>query len=146
MHGPFKCRHSLALVAVLVLAAAVIVPLASASARTSKAVKKPVIQTEEVGYFGNALTTNQVSVFAYSNLSPKQGNHVTICVNGVCEKAQGHNAHLAWYTASFATPTLHMWDPVAFTVTMSDSAGHSKVTVTKGLLCLHNNGSTPQTS
>ncbi len=86
-------------------------------------------------------------MFAYSNLGPKAGNHVTVCIKGgQCEKAQGHNASLAWYSASFTTPqTLRMGDPVTFTLSMSDAAGHSKVTVTHGLLCMHNNGSTPQT-
>jgi hypothetical protein len=148
MLGGAKRKLSLALLVAAVAAAAVIVPLASASANTAKpASKKPAIRTEEVGYFGTALTTNSVSVFAYSNLGPKAGNRVTVCIKGgSCKRAQGHNAHLAWYSAGFTlSKTLRMGDPVTFTVTMSDGAGRSKVTVTKNLLCMHNNGSTPQT-
>ena len=130
----------IAIACVIALFAAL--PLATAGAR---AAKKPVIKTEEVGYFGNALVTNQVSVFVYSNKGPRAGNHVTICLGGTCKKAIGHNARLAWYSASFSTQSLQMGDPVKFTATAKDAAGESKVTVTKPLLCMHNDGSTPQT-
>lgn len=115
-------------------------PLASAGAHSSK----PAIKTEEVGYFGSANVTRQVSVFVYSNLGPRAGNRVTVCLGGKCKTAVGHNAHLAWYSASFSTRQLRMGDPVRFTATAKDAAGQSKVSVTKPLLCMHNNGSTPQ--
>jgi hypothetical protein len=116
-------------------------PLATAGARASK----PVIKTEEVGYFGSASVTRHVSVFVYSNLGPRAGNHVTVCLGGTCKRARGHNARLAWYSASFSTRALRMGDAVKFTATAKDAAGRAKVTVTKPLLCMHNNGSTPQT-
>jgi hypothetical protein len=102
-------------------------------------------QTEEVGYFGSARVTHQVSVFVYSNLGPRAGNHVTVCLGGTCKAAKGHNAHLAWYSASFSTRGLHMGDAVKFTAIARSSAGQSRVSVTKPLLCMHNDGSTPQT-
>jgi hypothetical protein len=37
-----------------------------------------------------------------------------------------------------------MGDAVKFTATAKDAAGQSKVSVTKPLLCMHNDGSTPQ--
>jgi hypothetical protein len=118
----------------------VVLPLTSAGARPSK----PVIKTEEVGYFGSATVTHQVSVFVYSNLGPRAGNHVTVCLGGKCKAAQGHNARLAWYSASFSTRGLHMGDAVKFTATAKNSAGQTSVSVTKPLLCMHNDGSTPQ--
>jgi hypothetical protein len=108
-------------------------------------VTKPVIKAEEVGYFGGATVTRRVDVFVYSNLGPSAGNRVTVCVAGHCEKAQGHDARLAWYHASFRTRGLLMGDPVKFSVTASDSAGQASIKVTKDLLCMHNDGSTPQT-
>jgi hypothetical protein len=131
-------RPTVALLGVVALFAAL--PLAGAGAHASK----PVIKTEEVGYFGSATVARQVSVFVYSNLGPRAGNHVTVCLGGTCKKAQGHNARLAWYSASFSTHALHMGDAVKFTATAKDAAGQSKVSVTKPLLCMHNNGSTPQ--
>jgi hypothetical protein len=113
---------------------------AAAAARTAR----PVIKGEEVGYFGGATITHSLSVFVYSNLGPSAGNHVTVCVKGKCEKAHGHNARTAWYSASFKTHGLRMGDPVTFTVVALTSAGRAEVTVTKALLCMHNNGSTPQ--
>jgi hypothetical protein len=130
-------------VVAIVCAAAlfVVIPLASAGASSSK----PVIKTEEVGYYGGAKVTYTVSVFVYSNLGPRAGNHVTVCLGGTCKVAKGHNARLAWYSASFSTRGLHMGDPVRFSATAKDSAGSSRVSVTKPLLCMHNDGSTPQT-
>ncbi|MBV9803355.1 MAG: hypothetical protein JO130_09205, partial [Solirubrobacterales bacterium] len=119
-----------------------VLPLASAGAHASR----PVIKTEEVGYFGSAKVTREVSVFVYSNLGPRAGNHITVCLGGKCQAAVGHNGHLAWYSVSFTTRSLHMGDPVKFTATAKDSAGQSKVSVTEPLLCMHNNGSTPQRS
>jgi hypothetical protein len=113
---------------------------ASTAARTSR----PVIKGEEVGYFGSATVAHRVTVFVYSTLGPSGGNHVRVCLGGRCERAHGHNATLAWYSASFRTRGLRMGQPVRFTATASDPAGESTVTVTKGLLCMHNNGSTPQ--
>ncbi len=112
----------------------------AAAARTAK----PVIKGVEVGYFGSATVTDQVSVFVYSNLGPSAGNHVTVCIGGKCERARGHNASTAWYSASFRTHALRMGDPVTFTALASDSAGRAKIHVTKDLLCMHNDGSTPQ--
>lgn len=131
------------LVAGLLITAAA-VPLVAAGS-TSNQKHKPAIKTEEVGYFGNGVVAHQVSVFVYSNLGPSAGNRVTVCLAGKCEAARGHNGKLAWYSASFKTDPLHMGDSVRFTAIASDAAGHARVTVTKGLLCMHNNGSTPQT-
>jgi len=127
----------------LVCAAAlfVVLPLTTAGARSDK----PVIKTEEVGYYGGAKVTHQVSVFVYSTLGPSAGNRVTVCLGGTCKTAKGHNARLAWYSATFATRGLHMGDAVRFTATARNAAGESKVSVTKPLLCMHNDGSTPQT-
>jgi hypothetical protein len=118
----------------------VVLPLTTAGARS----EKPLIKTEEVGYFGSAAVAHQVSVFVYSNLGPRAGNHVTVCLGGTCKAAKGHNARLAWYSASFSTRGLHMGDPVKFSATARDAAGQSRVSVTKPLLCMHNDGSTPQ--
>jgi hypothetical protein len=133
---------ALAALAALVIA----VPLATASSGTTKAKTKPKIKTEEAGYFGNGLQTRTVSVIVYSNLGPRAGNRVTVCLKGnTCKKARGHDANLAWYRADFDTPTLTMADRVTFTAYASDAAGHTRVTVTKPVLCIKNNGSTPQT-
>jgi hypothetical protein len=106
---------------------------------------KPVIKSAEVGYFGGATVTHVFSVFVYSNLGPRAGNRVMVCVGGVCKHARGHDAHLAWYSASFSSAGLRMGEAVTFTATASDAAGHSSRTFTHDLLCMHNNGSTPQT-
>ncbi len=131
------------------LIAAAAVPLVAAGStskqRPHAAKQKPAIKTEEVGYFGNANVAHEVSVFVYSNLGPSAGNHVTVCLGGKCEAAHGHNAKLAWYSASFKTAPLAMGAPVGFTAIATDAAGRARVTVTKGLLCMHNSGSTPQT-
>jgi hypothetical protein len=119
----------------------VVLPLTTAGARSDK----PVIKTEEVGYFGSAQVTHQVNVFVYSNLGPRAGNHVTVCLGGTCKAAKGHNSQPAWYSASFSTRGLHMGDAVKFTAIARSSAGQSKVSVSKPLLCMHNDGSTPQT-
>ena len=131
-----RAKTLLPLVTVLLCGA--LVP--SASAR----VAKPVIKGEEVGYFGSATVAYQLDVFVYSNVSPRSGGHVTVCVNGKCERAFGHRRPAPWYSASFSTRGLRMGDAVRFTVMESDAAGQSKVTVTRPLLCMHNNGSTPQ--
>ncbi|HYB29190.1 MAG TPA: hypothetical protein VEF89_21435 [Solirubrobacteraceae bacterium] len=132
------------LFALLVVVPAATLAAAPLAGTAAAGVSKPVIRTEEVGYFGSATVTNQVSVFVYSNLGPRAGNHVTVCLGGKCEAARGHNARLAWYSASFTTRALRMGNPVRFTATASDAAGHSTVHVTKPLLCMHNNGSSPQ--
>jgi hypothetical protein len=119
----------------------VVLPLTTAGARSDK----PVIKAEEIGYFGSAKVTHHVSVFVYSNLGPRAGNHVTVCLGGTCKAATGHNARLAWYSVSFSTRGLHMGDPVKFTAVARNPAGQSRVSVTKPLLCMHNDGSTPQT-
>jgi hypothetical protein len=112
---------------------------------TAARVTKPVIKGVETGYFGGAKVTYRMSVFVYSNLGPRAGNRVTVCVRGTCKRARGHNARLDWYSASFGTQGLRMGDLVKFTVIASTAAGSSRVTVTRPLLCMHNNGSTPQT-
>jgi hypothetical protein len=107
---------------------------------------RPDIKTAEVGYFGGAVVTHQFSVFVYSDLGPSSGNRVTVCAAGLCKRARGHNARLAWYSASFTSAAgLRMSDAVHYTVTARDAAGQSKRTFTSDLLCMHNNGSTPQT-
>lgn len=118
----------------------VVIAAPPASAR----VGKPVIKGEEVGYFGSATLTRQLDVFVYSNLGPRSGTHVSVCVQGHCQRAVGHTAKLAWYSAAFRTRGLRMGDPVKFTVVASNASGSATVTVTRGLLCMHNNGSTPQ--
>ena len=105
----------------------------------------PRIKGVEVGYFGSATITYSLSVFVYSNLGPAAGNHVRICVRGTCKTARGHNAKLDWYSASFSTRGLRMGESVRFGVVASDGAGTTRATVTKPLLCMHNNGSIPQT-
>ena len=110
----------------------------------SAAAASPLIRGEEVGYFGGATVTHTVSVFVYSNLGPAAGNRVTVCLEGTCHRARGHNAHLAWYSASFRTRGLRMGERVQLTVLASDGSRQSRVSVTRDLLCMHNNGSTPQ--
>jgi hypothetical protein len=106
---------------------------------------KPVIKSAEVGYFGSAVVTHQFSVFVYLTQGPSAGNRVTVCVSGVCERAHGHNARLAWYSASFKVrPGFHMGDLVKFSAVASNSAGSSRISVADPLLCMHNDGSTPQ--
>lgn len=104
-----------------------------------------LIKGEEVGYFGGATVTHTVSVFVYSKLGPAAGNHVTVCLEGKCVRAQGHNARLAWYAATFHTRGHHMGDPLKLTVLASDGASQAHVQVSRQLLCMHNDGSTPQT-
>jgi hypothetical protein len=128
-------------VAVAFLAA--LLPAALPSAPAAR-VSRPKIKGDEVGYFGSAAVTHRISVFVYSNLGPSDGTVVTVCIAGRCKRARGHSRPAPWYSASFTTRGLRMGDPVRFTVLASDSAGHSKVTVTKDLLCMHNDGSTPQ--
>ena len=127
------------IIAFAALAATAALPPAAAAARSN------LIKAEEVGYFGGATVTHTVDVFVYSNLGPKAGNHVTVCLAGHCQRARGHNASLDWYSASFRTRGYRMGDRVTFTVTASDGARHASVRVTDGLLCMHNNGSIPQT-
>lgn len=123
---------------VTVLLSAAVVP--AASARMSA----PVIKGEEVGYFGSALVAHRIDVFVYSNMSPRAGGQVTVCVGSKCERALGHREPAPWYSASFSTAGLRMGARVRFTVMESDTAGQAKVTVMRPLLCMHNNGSTPQ--
>ena len=130
-----------AVAVVCAVALFVVLPLTTAGARSDK----PLIKTEEVGYFGGAKVTHKVSVFVYSNLGPSAGNHVTVCLGGRCKAAKGHNAGLAWYSVTFSTRGLHMGDRVRFSAIARNSGGQVKVSVTKPLLCMHNDGSTPQT-
>lgn len=121
----------------MALVSAAVVPAAAAQ------VSKPVIKGEEVGYFGSAAVARQIDVFVYSNMSPRAGG-VTVCVEGRCERALGHREPAPWYAASFSTAGLRMGAAVRFTVIEKNAAGQAKVTVTRPLLCMHNNGSTPQ--
>jgi hypothetical protein len=135
------------------LALTIVVGLTAAtSARTSKPATattartaKPAIKAVEVGYFGSSLIAHRIDVFVYSNLGPRAGTRVTVCVKGVCERALGHSGKLAWYSASFKSQPLKMGALVTFSAVASNSAGQTKTKVTQGLLCMHNNGSTPQT-
>jgi F0F1-type ATP synthase beta subunit len=127
------------LIAFVAVAATAALPAGAAARHNS------LIKGEEVGYFGGATVTHTVDVFVYSNVGPAAGNHVTVCLAGRCERARGHNASLAWYSASFRTRGYRMGDQVTFTVMASDGAQHARVRVTWSLLCMHNNGSTPQT-
>jgi hypothetical protein len=142
-------RHRRSGAALLVLAALALiaVPLAFASARTTKHHRaRPKIKNEEAGYFGSALTTRTVSVIVYTNLGPRAGVHVTVCMRGnACKKAVGHNAKLAWYRADFNTRQMTMSDHVTFTAYAKNAAGRTKVKATKPVLCIKNDGSTPQT-
>ena len=117
----------------------VVVP-AAGSARTVK----PAIRGDEVGYFGTGLLAHRLSVFVYSSTQPRAGTRVTVCVKGVCKRARGHGGRVAWYSASFRTSPLPMGAPVTFSAVVSSPAGRAGTKVTKGLLCMHNNGSTPQ--
>ena len=129
----------------LTAAVAVLMSLAipAASAATTH---KPVIKGTEAGYFGSATVTHRISVFVYLTKGPRAGNRVTVCLGHVCKRAHGHNAKLAWYSASFKVRHgYRMWDPVRVTVTASNAAGSTRTTVSDSLLCMHNNGSTPQT-
>ena len=106
---------------------------------------KPVIKAAEVGYFGSAIVTHQFSVFVYSTAGPSAGNRVIVCVSGVCKRAHGHNARLAWYSASFKVRHgFHMGDLVKFSAVASNSTGSARISVDDPLLCMHNDGSTPQ--
>ena len=118
--------------------------LAAAPAALAANTARPRIKGVEVGYFGSATVTRHVSVFVYSNLGPSAGDRVTVCLGGVCERAHGHNARLAWYRADFTTGALRMGDAVRFTATAADAAGSTRRSVRRDLLCMHNSGSTPQ--
>jgi len=126
------------LIAFVTLAATAALPTAAAAAGSK------LIKSEEVGYFGGATVTHTIDVFVYSSLGPRAGNQVTVCLAGRCERARGHNGRLAWYSASFRTRGYRMGEQVTFTVMASDEAQHARVRVIHGLLCMHNNGSVPQ--
>jgi hypothetical protein len=83
-------------IAILILLITAAIP-ATATART------PLIKGSEAGFFGGGMYTHTVDVFVYSDLGPAAGNHITVCLAGKCERAHGHNARLAWYSASFRT-------------------------------------------
>lgn len=129
---------SLAVVVLTLLSVA----LGAASAHPSKHVAKPAIRSEKVGYFGNANVTYSLTVVVHTNVGPRAGNHVTVCLRGVCERATGHNGTSPWYDASFDTGALVMGDPVTFTVQATDRTGHAKTTVTTDLACFP--GTSPQ--
>jgi hypothetical protein len=138
--GAVRGAIVLALTAVLLA----VLPLATASSQPGKP-GKPKIKTEEAGYFGSGQSTRTVSVLVYTNLGPRAGVRVTVCMQGnTCKKAHGHNAKLAWYRADFNTRQMTMSDRVTFTAIASNAAGATKVTATKPVLCIRNDGSTPQ--
>jgi hypothetical protein len=124
-------------IATAALSLAAVAPAAAAGSA-------PLIKGAEAGFFGGGMYTHTVDVFVYSDLGPAAGNHVTVCLAGRCTRARGHNARLAWYSASFRTRQYEMGEPVSFTVQASDGARHTSVRMTRGVLCMHNNGSTPQ--
>jgi hypothetical protein len=126
------------------LLAILLAALAAGPAVATAPAGKPRIKATEVGYFGSATVTRHVSVFVYSNVGPSAGARVTVCLGGVCKRARGHDARLAWYRADFRTRGLQMGDRVHFSATAADAAGRSHVSVTHDLLCMHNNGSVPQ--
>src|ERR1700753_3297489 len=127
----------------------IVAPLAPASSHGKKAaphLAKPKINGAEAGYFGNALTTKTVSVIVYTNLQPGAGHKVRGGRRGnTCKKAVGHSAKVAWYRADFNTPTLTMSDSVTFTAYASNAAGRTAAKMTKPVLCIKDDGSTPQT-
>jgi hypothetical protein len=125
----------------LVLAAFVVAAIPAATAAQTS---EPTIRADEVGYFGNLLSTRQFDVFVYSRSQPRAGTHVTICVTGVCKKAKGHNGALAWYMASFTTKKIPMWAPITYSAVMSNKTGRTSTKVTRELLCIHNDGTTPE--
>jgi hypothetical protein len=130
----------------LALTAGVGLSVALATATAAAQSSKPVIKGAEVGYFGGALVTHQLSVFVYLAGGPSAGNHVTVCLGRVCKQAHGHNAKLAWYSASFKVRRgLHMGDSVTFAAVASNGTRRERIKVTGPLLCMHNDGSTPQT-
>ncbi len=131
-------RSKISLVVVM-LTLTVVGPAAASAAGPSA-----LLKGEEVGYFGGATVTRTVSVFVYSRMGPTAGNRVTVCLQGTCKLAQGHNARLAWYSVSFRTRALRMGDAVRFSVIAKAGARQSRLSVTRDLLCMHNNGSTPQ--
>lgn len=133
----FRAKLSIAIFALALVGA---MPAAAGAAPSSA-----LIKGSEAGFFGGGMTTHTVDVFVYSKLGPAAGNHVTVCLAGRCERAHGHNARLAWYSASFRTRRYTMGDPISFTVQASDGARQASVRMRRPVLCMHNNGSTPQT-
>jgi hypothetical protein len=119
--------------------------VAALPAATSAGTISPLIKGEEVGYFGTGLMAHHLSVFVYSGSQPRR-TRVRVCVKGVCKTAIGHAGRTAWYSASFTTRPLPMGAHVTFSATVSSRAKRATTKVTKPLLCMHNNGSTPQTS
>ena len=69
-------KFRLALIGAVVLSAAIPTTAAARSA-------KPVIKGAEVGYFGSAVVTHQMSVFVYLSEGPSAGNRVTVCLVGL---------------------------------------------------------------
>lgn len=127
----------------LSLIAGVLLSAAAVPAATAR-VARPVIKGEEAGYFGSATLAHRIDVFVYSNVAPRAGAEVVVCVGGKCKRAVGHSRPAPWYSASFSTHGMPMGAPVHFSVRVSDAAGQAAVSVTRPLLCMHNNGSTPQ--
>ncbi len=129
----------------MAIAGALLAVGASSAPAMARTAARPAIRTTEAGYFGSAAVTRHVSVFVYSNIGPRAGARVTVCLDGVCRRARGHNARLDWYSASFTVSRgLRMGDRVRFTAVASDAAGITRVRAADPLLCLHNNGSVPQ--
>jgi hypothetical protein len=132
-------RVCLAVASLAILTGALLA--SGSSARTTK----PVIKGAEVGYFGPLSTTYRITVIVYSRSQPR-GTHVRVCVKGVCRRAVGHRGPTAWYSASFRTPRLTMSNRVTFSAKIWNSAGTARKRLTRPVLCIKNDGSTPQSS
>jgi hypothetical protein len=128
------------------LSIAITALLLTAAIPATATAQAPLIKGAEAGFFGGGMTTHTVDVFVYSDLGPAAGNHVTVCLAGRCVRAHGHNAPLAWYSAEFRTRQYTMGEHITFTVRASDGARQASVRVrlTRDVLCMRNNGSTPQ--
>ena len=126
------------------LIGAIAVLMLAATLPASAAGRSSLIKGAEAGFFGGGNYTHTVDVFVYSDFGPAAGNHITVCLAGRCERAHGHNARLAWYSASFRTKLYAMGQRVSFTVRATDGAQQQSVRLTRGVLCMHNDGSTPQ--
>jgi hypothetical protein len=118
--------------------------LAGAMPAVAGATAPSLIKGEEAGFFGGGMYTHTVDVFVYSDLGPAAGNQITVCLAGKCERAHGHNARLAWYSAAFRTRRYAMGERVSFTVRAADGTRQQSARVSRGVLCMHNDGSTPQ--
>jgi hypothetical protein len=113
-------------------------------AATSAQTAEPSIKADEVGFFGPLASTKKVSVIVYSRTQPNAGTRVTVCFKGVCKKATGHRGSVAWYLAAFPTKTTPMWAPITYSVVLKNKTGRATTKVTRELLCIKNDGSSPE--